>query len=90
MNKQQPDDPKPDSGSIQLGSCNALLKLGDNCDICGKGIMLPPGGVAYYEERAKSPNPPPPHGHEKLVCTRCGHWHISMGPGFSSGPQTIG
>jgi hypothetical protein len=68
-----------------LSSCNPLLKLGDTCDVCHWGIMLPPGGVAYYEELAKESNPRAPHGHEKLVCPRCGHWHISMGPGFSSG-----
>jgi hypothetical protein len=68
-----------------LSSCNPLLRLGDTCDVCLRGIMLPPGGVAYYEALAKESNPRAPHGHEKLVCPRCGHWHISMGPGFSSG-----
>jgi hypothetical protein len=68
-----------------LISCNSLLRLGDTCDVCLRGIMLPPGGIAYYEALAKESNPRAPHGHEKMVCTRCGHWHISMGPGFSSG-----
>lgn len=68
-----------------LPTCNALLKLGDNCDVCFRGIMLPPGGITYYEELAKSSNPRPPQGQDHLICTRCGHWHKSMGPGFSSG-----
>jgi hypothetical protein len=47
--------------------------------------MLPPGGVTYYEALAKEKNPRPPHGQDRLVCTRCGHWHISMGPSLKSG-----
>jgi len=75
----------PGGAPRRLSSCDALLKLGDTCDVCHRGIMLPPGGVAYYEELAKESNPRAPHGQEKLVCPRCGHWHISMGPGLMSG-----
>jgi hypothetical protein len=69
----------------RMSSCDALLKLADTCDVCHWGIMLPPGGVAYYEALAKEGNPRAAQGQERLECPRCGHWHISMGPNLSSG-----
>jgi hypothetical protein len=77
-------NPAPATPS-RLNSCDAFLKLGDTCDLCHWGIMLPPGGVAYYEALSKETNPRPPQGQINLICTRCGHWHVGMGPDFSSG-----
>lgn len=66
-------------------ACNLDLKLGDNCDACWRGIMLPPGGLDYYEKILHDPNPPPPHGHEKIICPRCGHWHSFAGSSVTVG-----
>jgi hypothetical protein len=70
-------------------ACNLDLKLGDNCDACLRGVMLPPGGLDYYRKILEDPNPPPPHGQEKIVCPRCGHWHLSTGSSFSSGYEEV-
>jgi hypothetical protein len=70
--------PAPQKNSKAEGpstACDLNLKLGDPCDACWRGIMLPPGGLDYYQKLMKDPNPLPPHGHEKIICPRCGHFH---------------
>jgi hypothetical protein len=66
--------------------CNPELKLGDTCDSCWMGIMLPPGGVGYYEEEVKKYGAlRTPKAQVKIVCPRCGHWHRSLGMDYESG-----
>lgn len=77
------------SASRHDTSCNTELKLGDSCDSCWRGIMIPPGGISYYvEEIAKYGNTRHPVGQKKLVCPRCGHWHISIGLNLRTGSGT--
>jgi hypothetical protein len=71
-------------------TCNTELKLGDSCDSCMRGIMMPPGGLRYYvEEIAKFGNTRTPKGQRKLVCPRCGHWHLSIGMDLRTGFDPI-
>lgn len=66
--------------------CNSELKVGDSCDSCWRGIMLPPGGLHYYEEELKKfGDLRTPKAQKKIVCQRCGHWHSSLGLDFQSG-----
>jgi hypothetical protein len=77
----------PDAGIAKIeGACSQELKLGDTCDSCYRGIMLPPGGVEYYEKELKE------YGfarhakaHEKIICNKCAHWHVSIGQSCKSG-----
>ncbi|HYB04531.1 MAG TPA: hypothetical protein VED17_08715 [Nitrososphaerales archaeon] len=66
--------------------CNPELKVGDTCDACWMGIMLPPGGIQYYEEELKKYGPlRSPKAQQKIVCPRCGHWHTSLGMDYKAG-----
>jgi hypothetical protein len=66
--------------------CNSELKVGDTCDACWMGIMLPPGGVQYYEEELKKYGPlRSPKVQQKIVCPKCGHWHTSLGLDYKAG-----
>lgn len=78
----------PDVGASRAdSSCNTELKLGDSCDCCWRGIMMPPGGIDYYvKEIAKYGNMRHPQGQLKLECPRCGHWHYSIGRDLKTGP----
>jgi hypothetical protein len=76
----------PDVGASRSGACNSELKLGDICDSCWRGIMLPPRGIRYYEkELAKYGYARIFMGQNKIQCTRCGHWHTSLGLSMRSG-----
>jgi hypothetical protein len=77
----------PDAGIAKIGdSCSQELKLGDSCDSCYLGIMLPPGGVEYYEKELKQLGfARHAKAHEKITCDKCSHWHISIGQGCKSG-----
>lgn len=77
----------PDIGTSRVNSsCNSELKLGDSCDSCWKGIMMPLGGVSYYlEEIKKYGNTRPSVGQRKIACPRCGHWHILIGRDLRTG-----
>ena len=76
----------PDVSASRDGTCNSELKLGDSCDSCWRGIMMPPGGVSYYiEEITKYGNTRTPIGQRKIMCPRCGHWHVSIGLDLSTG-----
>ncbi len=75
--------------SLASPSCDSELKLGDSCDSCWRGIMMPPGGVSYYmEEIGKYGNTRPPKGQSKIECPRCGHWHVSIGRDLRTGSGT--
>jgi len=76
----------PDVGASRGGTCNTELKLGDSCDSCYRGIMMPPGGISYYmAEIAKYGNTRTPKGQVKILCPRCGHWHTSIGMDLKTG-----
>jgi hypothetical protein len=62
------------------------MKLGDTCDSCWRGVMMPPGGIVYYEkEIAKFGYLRHSKGQNKILCQRCGHWHTSIGLSMKSG-----
>jgi len=80
----------PDIGASSGGTCNTELKLGDSCDSCWRGIMMPPGGINYYvQEIAKYGNIRHSKGQYKIKCPRCGHWHTSIGLELKTGFDPI-
>jgi hypothetical protein len=90
MSTPQTRSEGPDAGASRRGTCNSEMKLGDTCDSCWQGIMMPPGGIQYYKnELAKYGYARVAHGQNKLLCPRCGHYHLSIGTYMKSGFDPI-